>query len=213
MITYGPDQVETLGTDGGAHTLGLQWFPSPFTELLQMLLFSDKMIQRLKRYLPYKNPNESGYVSKLYGTCLMVRREVLEQIGYFDERFFMYGEDVDLCRRITDAGWKLYYMSEVKIAHLVAGASGNSTNQFSTLMKCESISKLMEKYYGKVGKLSYRIAIAIGSQVRLILLCALKTLAFLRIVPAQKITFESSFRKYVAMMKWSLGLERPVIRN
>lgn len=199
--------------NGTVQPLGLQWFPSPFTELLSMLFISQKTQKRLRSYLPYIDPNENSDVSKLYGGCLIVRKTVLDQVGWFDERFFMYGEDVDLCRRITDAGWKLYYLSDAEIIHLVAGASGNSTNQFSTLMKCESISKLMGKYYGKAGTLSYRIVIAIGSQVRLILLCALKALAFLRIVPAHKITFESSFRKYVAMIKWSFGLERPVIRN
>jgi GT2 family glycosyltransferase len=212
MITYGPDQDETLGTDGEAHTLGLQWFPSPFTELLRIILLSDKMIQRLKRYLPYKNPNESGYVSKLYGTCLMVRREVLEQCGYFDERFFMYGEDVDLCRRITDAGWKLYYMSEVKIAHLAGGAGDKTASQFGTLMTCESISQLMEKYHGKLGKYAYRIVIFIGSNVRLLLLLMLKIISALSFLHKNR-NYKSSFNKYAAMVKWSLGLKKPLIKH
>jgi GT2 family glycosyltransferase len=210
-ITYGPSQIETIGTDGEAHTLGLQWFPSPFTELLQMLFLSDKMIQKLKEYLPYKDPNKSGYVSKLYGTCLMVRRGVLEQVGYFDERFFMYGEDVDLCRRITDAGWKLYYMSEVKIAHLVGGAESKAANQFGTLMRCQSISQLMDKYYGKFGRILYRIVVFLGSAVRLFMLLILKSMSYAQLLRFKK-EYEVSFSKYFAMVKWSFNLQKPVVR-
>ena len=76
--------------------------------------------------------------------------EVLERVGWFDIRFFMYCEDVDLCRRINDAGWKLYYLSDAEVIHLAGGASKKRSNQFSTLLTCESIAKLMKKYYGSL---------------------------------------------------------------
>ncbi len=199
--------------DGTMQNLGLQWFPSPFTELFNILFVSSETINRLRKVLPCKDPHTSGYVRILAGGCLVVRREVLQSVGAFDERFFMYSEDDDLCRRISEADWKLYYLSEAEIIHLIAGASGNSSNQFSTLMKCESVSKLMEKYYGKVGKLSYRFIIGTGSQARLLMLGTLKVLTLLRLVRIRKINFEVSSRKYLAMLRWSLGLERPVIKN
>jgi len=59
------------------------------------------------------------------GAALMVRATVLAEVGAFDERFFMYCEEIDLCRRIKEAGWLIYCVPEARIVHLV----GQSTQQ------------------------------------------------------------------------------------
>ena len=51
------------------------------------------------------------------GAALMVRREVLVQIGGFDEGYFMYSEELDLCRRIKEAGWQIVYLPTAQIIH------------------------------------------------------------------------------------------------
>ena len=56
-------------------------------------------------------------VDWLEGAALMVRREVLERIDGFDERFFMYSEETDLCLRIREAGWRIQYCPEAEIIH------------------------------------------------------------------------------------------------
>lgn len=198
--------------DGRTQPLGLQWFPSPITELISIMIVSSNSTRYLKRLLPYKNPEKSDYVSKLYGGCLMVRKSILDKVGYFDERFFMYGEDVDLCRRIRQEGWNLYYLSEAEVIHLCGGASEKAISQFSTLMKCESISKLMEKYYGTRGLCLYKLTVFIGSQIRLLLLSFLKLLWSVT-SPRNKSHYDESFSKYKAMMKWSLNLQKPVIKE
>lgn len=198
--------------DGVVHTLGLQWFPTPLNQLITLLFITAKTEQIFRKLIPYHDPNESGYVSKICGACIMVRRDVIDQVGYFDERFFMYGEDVDLSRRIISAGWKLYYLSDAEIIHNVAGAGKNSTSQFSTLMTCESIAKLMQKYYGWSGRVLYASVIFIGSSIRLFLLFFLKILSALSLI-SQSINYEQSFSKYVAMLKWSLNLQKPIIKS
>jgi N-acetylglucosaminyl-diphospho-decaprenol L-rhamnosyltransferase len=65
-------------------------------------------------------PLEVDWVS---GAAMMVRREAFEQIGGFDERYFMYVEDVDLCNRLHQAGWKSLYYPLVSMLHHVAGSS------------------------------------------------------------------------------------------
>jgi N-acetylglucosaminyl-diphospho-decaprenol L-rhamnosyltransferase len=60
------------------------------------------------------------------GAALMVRSEVLARLGGFDEQFFMYCEEIDLCRRIKAAGWDIYCVPQSEIVHLVA----QSTRQF-----------------------------------------------------------------------------------
>jgi len=57
------------------------------------------------------------------GAALMIRREALEQTGGFDEGFFMYSEDVDLCYRVHEAGWQVVYFPDAVIYHAV-GRSG-----------------------------------------------------------------------------------------
>jgi GT2 family glycosyltransferase len=64
------------------------------------------------------------------GAALMVRAEVLAQMGGFDERYFMYCEEIDLCRRIRAAGWEIYCLPQAEIVHLV----GQSTGQFRDRM-------------------------------------------------------------------------------
>jgi N-acetylglucosaminyl-diphospho-decaprenol L-rhamnosyltransferase len=64
------------------------------------------------------------------GAALMVRGETLLQVGGFDERFFMYCEEIDLCRRIKKAGWTIYCVPRAEIVHLV----GQSTRQFRDRM-------------------------------------------------------------------------------
>lgn len=51
------------------------------------------------------------------GACLLFRKEVLDEVGWFDENFFMLFEEVDLCYRTKQAGWQIWYYPEAKIIH------------------------------------------------------------------------------------------------
>jgi len=57
-------------------------------------------------------------VDWIQGSCLLIPKNVLDQVGLFDERFFMYFEDTDLCRRIQNAGYKNIYLAEAEVVHL-----------------------------------------------------------------------------------------------
>jgi GT2 family glycosyltransferase len=56
-------------------------------------------------------------VDQPMGSCLMLRKETLEQIGSFDENFSMFFNDVDLCYRIKEAGWKIYFHPDARVIH------------------------------------------------------------------------------------------------
>ena len=60
------------------------------------------------------------------GSCMVVKREVVEKIGYFDERFFAYQEDSDYCLRAKYAGWSIFYNPKAKIMH-VGGVGGSNS--------------------------------------------------------------------------------------
>ena len=61
--------------------------------------------------------NQTAPVDWLFGACLMIRRSVLEKIGPFDERFFMYFEDLDWCRRCWQADCQVYYFAAAELVH------------------------------------------------------------------------------------------------
>src|SRR5581483_5575555 len=51
------------------------------------------------------------------GAALLLRREALDEVGFFDEGFFIYSEETDLCRRLRDAGWRTQYFPAVTVVH------------------------------------------------------------------------------------------------
>lgn len=95
-------------------------------------------------------------VETLQGACLMVRRSVLDQVGVLDERFFIYTEEIDLCRRISAAGGRLFWTPAAEVVH----HGGGSTRQVAGPMFIELYrSKLQyfRKHHGAAGALLYKL--------------------------------------------------------
>lgn len=95
------------------------------------------------------------------GAALVVRAEVLGQVGGFDEQFFMYCEEIDLCRRIWAAGWQIYCVPGAGIVHLV----GQSTRQFADRMFValwQSRFQMFDKYEGAAWRWMARCLIHAG---------------------------------------------------
>jgi len=67
--------------------------------------------------LTYLDPDLESEIDVLSGSLMMVRNDILNEIGYFDECYFMYGEDIDLCYRIKKAGWQIFYTPKTKAIH------------------------------------------------------------------------------------------------
>lgn len=83
---------------------------------------------RFGRYhLTYLKEDETHQIEVLSGAFMLMRKAVLDRIGLLDEQFFMYGEDVDLSFRITQAGYVNYYFPEARIVHY----KGESTKKGS----------------------------------------------------------------------------------
>jgi GT2 family glycosyltransferase len=86
-------------------------------------------------------------VDVVTGCFMLIRREALDQIGVFDERFFIYGEETDLCYRFKKAGWKNLFFPDAQIIHY----GGQSTTQKAPRMLVElrlSILKFFRKHQG-----------------------------------------------------------------
>lgn len=68
--------------------------------------------------LSLEEHHEDREVAHLKGACLFFRRDIIEKIGYLDERFFMYREETDYCKRIHDAGYAVYFLASANVIHL-----------------------------------------------------------------------------------------------
>jgi len=112
--------------DGSLDEACKRGFPTPSASFYYAFGFS-KRHPKNPKYNQYKlthlDPNQTHEVDCLVGAFMMVRREVIDQIGGLDEEFFMYGEDIDWCYRIKQAGWKIIYYPETTVIHYKGASS------------------------------------------------------------------------------------------
>ena len=80
----------------------------------------------------YIGEDETHPVAAVSGSCMLIRRGVLERIGLLDERFFAYQEDTDYCYRAGQAGWPVYYYPQAQIIHL-AGQGGSRAEPYRSI--------------------------------------------------------------------------------
>jgi N-acetylglucosaminyl-diphospho-decaprenol L-rhamnosyltransferase len=92
---------------------------------------------------------------------------VFEQIGQWDEGYFMYTEEVDVCYRAQQKGWKVFYNSDCAIIHL-GGASG--TKESSILLEFEGVKRFYNKHYQPWQYPLLRLLLKVGSLGRMLLL-------------------------------------------
>lgn len=97
------------------------------------------------------------------GACLLLRQEALAQIGGLDENIFMYFEDVDLCRRIRQQGWRVCYVPDIQITHL--GGQSSIQNPQVTAAYQESLRYFYAKYYGFVARFVLSVGLNIYNKL------------------------------------------------
>lgn len=85
-------------------------------------------------------------VDSIGTTCYMVRREVLQKVGLLDENFFMYNVDLDFNKRIKDAGYNIYYVSDAKIIHY-GGVSVNQSSYRGLIEQHQGLWLMYKKHY------------------------------------------------------------------
>ncbi|MBA3908688.1 MAG: glycosyl transferase [Rhodobacter sp.] len=111
------------GPDGEAHTTCFR-FPSIASEFEGAARTGPISRRLAHRAVPLDVPTVSGPVDWLAGASLMMRDSVLQDIGLFDESFFLYFEETDLCRRACEAGWATHFVRESQIEHIGSVSTG-----------------------------------------------------------------------------------------
>jgi hypothetical protein len=83
-------------------------------------------------HLNHLPEDEINPVDGVAGSCMLIRRKVIDQIGYLDERFFAYQEDADYCYQARQAGWQVYYVPTARITHF-GGRGGTRVQPYRSI--------------------------------------------------------------------------------
>jgi GT2 family glycosyltransferase len=133
-------------------------------------------------------------VESMLGACLLVRRDALEDAGLLDERYFIYTEEIDLCRRLQDRGWQLYWIPESVIVHY----GGASTTQVALRMFVElyrSKVQYFRKHFGRRGAIGYKAVLVAAALPRM----GLATVA-MAVRPADREKWRALLTNYSALI-------------
>jgi hypothetical protein len=98
------------------------------------------------------------------GSFMLARSEALEAVGGFDERFFMYSEEVDLCLRITRGGWKIAHLPTMTILH--HGSSARTLDTRMAQQNAQAQLQYADKHFGAARRTAYRTALLLRYGLR-----------------------------------------------
>ena len=205
----GIDGAKLLNTDGGVQTSCIQTFPTILNQLLDA--------EVLRRALPnltfwgiaplFSKTPEPVAVEVISGACLLLTRTNFERIGKFSDDYFLYAEDLDLCYKSNLAGLKNYYVPTAEVIHHGGGSSRQTQNVFSTVMMRESVGRFLKKFRGSFYAAAFRVSVAFGALVRLLLLAVLFPV---RLLQGKTESARDPIRRWTAIFKWAIGREPSV---
>lgn len=140
-----------LDPDGTLQLDSRRGFPTPLAAFCKMSGLSrlfPKHPLMARYHLTHLDPEQTAEIEVLSGSCMMVRKAAMDQVGLLDEDYFMYGEDIDWCYRFHQAGWKIYYLPTTAIIHF-RGESGRGTPLKILYRKSRAMSIFVNKHMAR----------------------------------------------------------------
>ncbi len=107
-------------------------------------------------HLGYRHMQQIHEIEACAGAFLMIRRQIWQQVGYFDEDYFWYGEDLDLCFRVKKLGYKIMFLPEVYITHFKGAASGIKKHSQYLSLASQTTIRLAQRSRFEVMRIFYR---------------------------------------------------------
>ena len=147
-------------------------FPTMWNTLCRSLaldLVFPKLPLLSGREMSHWSQDTHSEVEVLSGCFWMARREAVKEVGYLDERFFIYAEDIDWCKRFWERGWKVVLVPTATASHFDGGSSANAPLRYSVEMLRANLT-YWKKYRGVPGKMMCLLLYIIHFTVRLCLL-------------------------------------------
>jgi len=195
-----------VNIDGSIQKSYFEKFPTPISEL-----FWGMMLHKIFNYPLYSTTNitSNTEIAWIVGGCMMLRREVIAELKGFDERFFMYGEDIDLCFRIKNMGLKSYYLPNIKMLHYHGVSSKKQKKRyFAAVMQREAMKIFMEKHYGESTAFLYQLIWMVSGLVRVFLLLVGFVIVLLTFNNKKLHVLFETIENYVHIVSWGFGFEK-----
>ena len=201
---------ELLNTDGSVQTSCIQPFPTITNQVFDVDVLQSRSSRRT--LLRNEQLTAAGLsaidVEAVSGACLMIERDTFERVGGFDEGYFMYAEDVDLCYKVHALGKRVAFTKAAVVVHHGGGPSKErKSNEWIAVMQRRAILRFCSLRRGPIYGEMYRLAMGI---------CALCRLVVMMIaVPCsseatRKRLVRFSLTKWLGILKWSLRLDQNI---
>lgn len=141
---------QLLNPDGSVQS-SRRRFPTMMTALFESTWLQPVAPRGVLRryYMLDRTDDETQEVDWVMGACIMVRREVIQQVGGLDEDFFMYSEELDWCRRIRQAGWKIVYLPIAQVVHYMGQSSDQVVAQRHIYFQTSKV-RYFRKHHGRL---------------------------------------------------------------
>ena len=192
-----------LNADGSLQP-SCRFFPTVWNNLCQAIwlhrLFP-KSAFFSEPFMIYWPHDEQRDVDAMRGCFWFVRRQAFEQVGKLDELFYIYGEDIDWCKRFHLNGWRVVFYPEARAIHYGGASSANAPIRFCLEMQKADL-QYWRKYYGRAGEMVYRGILLLRHGLRVILAGMVRCFW-----PSRKQT-SYVFRRSWAIVKYTLGFTK-----
>lgn len=139
-------------------------------------------------------------VEGLAGCCLMIRKAALDRVGLFDEQFFIYFEETDLCKRFGQAGWDIVFYPDASIVHHHGASASKDPLRFSG-KQIKSQVKYWKKHHSKIVVTIFLFILLIHNGVRLIL----RSIFYIFSAKAKKMEIAQQLLKHYTILKLILS--------
>jgi GT2 family glycosyltransferase len=130
------------------------------SELLNLDLVFEKFPLTRDLLTNRRDENRGGEAEQIDCACLLARREALEAVGLFDEEFYFLFEDTDLCYRLKQAGWKLWYVPDAQITHYGGASFKKVMRSERAGMYFEGLIRFFRKHSSRSRFLLFRLTLA-----------------------------------------------------
>lgn len=143
---------KVLNPNGSLQNQCRRGFPTPMSAIYYFLRLH-KLFPRNEKFghylMSHLDPDQVGEIDSLSGACMMVRRDVMDQVGLMDESYTMYGDDLDWCYRIKNAGWKIHYVPHAVIMHYGGMGGSRALPYRNTWEFYRSMTIFHQKHYSE----------------------------------------------------------------
>ena len=199
-----------LNSDGTVQTSCLQSFPTIANQMLDADL--------LRKWFPcsrlwgmaalFAGGSEPAEVEGISGACLVTPRALFEQLGGFNEDYFMYYEDMDYCLKVRKAGWTNYYVPAAVIVHHGGKSAGGEHSRFSSVMMSETGWRFFRTHRGAAQAALFRASLAVKAVARV---CLLGLMGLAPVSEERRKWIKSALVKWTSVLRWAFGGEKGIV--